>query len=81
MNSEQVVLIVIDMQRGMQAPGAGERNNPGAERNIESLLAAWRHAGWPVVSVRHISRTQGSPFFLAGPGRCGVPARVGAARD
>jgi nicotinamidase-related amidase len=69
MNSEQVALIVIDMQRGMQEPSAGQRNNLGAERKIECLLAAWRHASWPVVSVRHISRTQGSPFW---PGQAGA---------
>ncbi|SDU31826.1 cysteine hydrolase family protein [Halopseudomonas salegens] len=69
MNSEPVALIIIDMQRGMQKPEAGERNNPGAERNIQSLLEAWRRAGWPVVSVRHISRTQGSPFW---PGQTGA---------
>ena len=68
MNREPVALIVIDMQRGMKKPDAGERNNLGAESNIQSLLAAWRHAGWPVVSVRHISRTQGSPFWPGQPG-------------
>jgi len=66
MKSEPVALIVIDMQRGMKKPDAGERNNLGAERNIQSLLVAWRRAGWPVASVRHISRIQGSPFW---PGR------------
>ncbi len=69
MNREPVALIVIDMQRGMKEPSAGERNNLGAEGNIQRLLAAWRHAGWPVVSVRHISRTQGSPFW---PGQRGA---------
>lgn len=69
MNSEPFALIVIDMQRGMTEPSAGGRNNPGAESNIQRLLAAWRHAGWPVVSVRHISRTQGSPFW---PGQSGA---------
>lgn len=64
MKPEPTALIVIDMQRGMKGPDAGERNNPDAERNIQALLAAWRRADWPVVSVRHISRTQGSPFWL-----------------
>lgn len=68
MDNKPIALIVIDMQRGMKESAAGERNNPDAERNIGTLLAAWRRAGWPVVSVRHISRTQGSPFWPGQPG-------------
>ncbi|GAB3271804.1 cysteine hydrolase family protein [Parahaliea aestuarii] len=74
MNSEPIALIVIDMQRGMATPEAGERNNPDAEENILKLLAAWRGAGWPVVSVRHISRTEGSPFWPGQPGAEFQPA-------
>ena len=62
-------LIIIDMQRGMSAPAAGNRNNAGAEQTIASLLAAWRKAKAPVVHVRHISRTPGSPFW---PGQAGA---------
>jgi nicotinamidase-related amidase len=61
-------LIIIDMQKGMADPGAGQRNNPDAERQIARLLAAWRQAGAPVVHVRHISRTPGSPFWPGQPG-------------
>lgn len=69
MKIEETALIVIDMQRGMIESTAGERNNPSAERNIQSLLSAWRKAGWPIVHVRHISRTPGSPFW---PGQSGA---------
>lgn len=62
-------LIIIDMQRGMATEAAGKRNNPEAERNIASLLAAWRAAHAPIVHVRHISRTPGSLFW---PGQLGV---------
>lgn len=62
-------LIIIDMQRGMQEPSAGSRNNPQAELAIATLLGAWREAKAPVVHVRHISRTPGSPFW---PGQSGV---------
>ena len=68
MNHEPVTLIVIDMQQGMKEPSAGVRNNPDAEQNIQRLLTAWRNAGWPVVQVRHISRTLGSPFWPGQPG-------------
>ncbi|WUR13935.1 cysteine hydrolase family protein [[Empedobacter] haloabium] len=62
-------LIVIDMQQGMASPAAGQRNNPQAEDNMARLLEAWRAAGAPVVHVRHVSRTPGSPFW---PGQAGA---------
>ncbi|WEF31322.1 cysteine hydrolase family protein [Pseudoduganella chitinolytica] len=65
---QHAALIVIDMQQGMAAPAAGQRNNPGAEDNIARLLDGWRAAGAPVVHVRHISRTPGSPFWPGQPG-------------
>lgn len=68
MNEESAALVIIDMQKGMADPTAGERNNPDAEKNIFSLLSAWRKVGRPVVHVRHISRTPGSPFWPGQPG-------------
>ena len=62
-------LIIIDMQKGMQSPDLPPRNNPDAENNIARLHAAWREAGQPVVSVRHISR---SPSSVFAPGQQGV---------
>lgn len=62
-------LIIIDMQRGMSTPEAGARNNLGAENAIVSLLSTWRTASWPVVHVRHMSRTKGSLFW---PGQFGA---------
>jgi nicotinamidase-related amidase len=67
--SDLPTLIIIDMQKGMAMPAAGERNNPDAEKNIAKLLDAWRGAGCCVVFVRHISRTPGSLFW---PGQSGV---------
>ena len=69
MNTQLPCLIIIDMQKGMANPAVGERNNPGAEKNIADLLGAWRGASAPVVHVRHISRTATSPFA---PGQAGV---------
>jgi nicotinamidase-related amidase len=63
-----VALIIIDMQHGMSVPSAGARNNPGAEKVIAGLLATWRAKSAPVVHVRHISRTPGSPFWPGQPG-------------
>ncbi|MBV7562246.1 cysteine hydrolase family protein [Pseudomonas sp. sia0905] len=64
----QPTLIIIDMQRGMLEPAAGERNNPEAPARIAELLQAWRLAGAPLVHVRHISRSPGSPFAPGQPG-------------
>lgn len=60
-------LLIIDMQQGMRDTPA-PRNNPHAEQRIAHVLAAWRAAGAPVVHVRHISRTPGSPFWPGQPG-------------
>ncbi len=62
-------LLVIDVQKGFDAPGWGPRNNPGAERLVARLLEAWRLAGWPVIHVQHVSVEEGSAL---GPGRPGV---------
>lgn len=61
-------LIIIDMQRGMAASNLPARNNTQAERHIALLLAAWRAHGAPLVHVRHVSRTPGSPFWPGQPG-------------
>ena len=58
----QPTLIIIDMQRGMLEPAAGQRNNPEAPARIAELLQAWRQADAWVVHVRHISRSTDSLF-------------------
>lgn len=65
----ETALIIIDMQRGMGDPKAGLRNNPQAEDNMAALLAAWRNASWPIVHVRHLSRSPQSVFW---PGQVGA---------
>ena len=35
-------LLVIDLQKAIDHPSWGERNNPQAERNIAALLHVWR---------------------------------------
>ncbi|TKC78967.1 cysteine hydrolase [Trinickia terrae] len=55
-------LVLIDLQKGMREPAAGRRNHPDAEARAETLLALWRRTARPVVHVRHISRSETSPF-------------------
>jgi nicotinamidase-related amidase len=62
-------LLVIDVQAGFDTIAATcARNNPGAEQQIARLLAAFRHAGAPVIHIRHASREPGSVFRPDGPG-------------
>ena len=62
-------LIIIDMQRGMSATSAGDRNNPLAEQTIAKLLSHWRNIGGPVIHVRHMSKSPDSSFW---PGQSGA---------
>jgi nicotinamidase-related amidase len=68
MNRKLPALVVIDVQKGFENPAWGERNNPAAEANIESLLEGWRAAEAPVVLVRHDSVVPGSVLAPGQPG-------------
>lgn len=56
-------LVLIDMQKGINHPKLGRRNNPQAEEQMLNLLGAWRTTGRPVIHVRHFSRSPDSVFW------------------
>jgi nicotinamidase-related amidase len=51
--SSGAVLLLIDVQQGLDDPRWGARNNPEAEQRIAELLAAWRATGRPVIHFQH----------------------------
>jgi len=61
-------LILIDLQKAIDDPRWGPRNNPDAEAFVAALLAAWREANMPIVHVRHDSTEPASPYRPGSPG-------------
>lgn len=61
-------LIIIDVQQGFRDPVWGKRNNPQAETNIATLLAAWRSSERPLFHIQHLSLEPQSPLRANTPG-------------
>jgi nicotinamidase-related amidase len=61
-------LLIIDVQRAMDDPAWGRRNNLQALTCIERLLEAWRATSRPIYHVRHDSPSATSPFRPGQPG-------------
>jgi nicotinamidase-related amidase len=59
---------VIDVQKAIDHPSWGHRNNPGAEQNIAALLAGWRAHHMPIYHIRHDSTEPDSPYRPGHPG-------------
>ncbi|MBW1295902.1 cysteine hydrolase family protein [Aquimarina litoralis] len=57
-------LLLIDVQKGINSPGyyGTERNNPEAEKNIDTLLKKWRAEKLPIFHVKHCSTNPDSPL-------------------
>jgi nicotinamidase-related amidase len=66
---ERPALLIIDVQKGVDDPRWGRRNNADAESRISALLDAWREDDLPLFHVQHLSREAGSPLR---PDRDGV---------
>jgi nicotinamidase-related amidase len=64
----ETALLVIDLQKAIDHPSWGHRNNPDAEGNIAALLAAWRQSGRPIYHIRHDSVEPDSHYRPGQPG-------------
>ncbi len=62
------VLLVIDVQVGIDALFSSERNNLDAESNIQKLINNWRERGVEIIHVKHNSTAADSPLR---PGQAG----------
>jgi nicotinamidase-related amidase len=65
---KKTALVIIDVQKGLDAPVLGKRNNPDAELNMAMLLAEWRKRSAPVVYIKHNSREPNSTLRPELPG-------------
>jgi len=68
MLAANTILLLIDLQRAVDDPSWGPRNNPRAEANVARLLANWRERKMPIIHVRHDSIEPRSTFR---PGQIG----------
>lgn len=55
-------LLIVDVQKAIDHPSWGRRNNPHAESHIGRLLDVWRRKRRPVIHVRHLSREPESTY-------------------
>ncbi len=65
---QQATLILIDVQKGLDDPWFGKRNNPDAEQNIVRLLTQWRAKLRPIIHLQHASVNPRSPLHPDRPG-------------
>ncbi len=74
---DSAALLIIDVQKAIDDPSWGRRNNPQAEENIARLLQVWRQAKGRVIHVQHHSREPQSKYRPGQPGcdfkECALP--------
>ena len=68
--TNQIALIIIDVQKAFQLQDWGERNNIFAEENMRILLAEWRKRKRPVFHIQHVNKEDArSMFYERGNGK------------
>jgi nicotinamidase-related amidase len=67
-DAESPALVVIDLQKGIDDPRWGRRNNPETEANIARLLDSWRAAAKPIFHIKHNSTEPESTYRPGQPG-------------
>ena len=61
-------LLIIDLQKAIDAPYWGPRNNPDCERNVAVLLERWRATRRPIYHIKHDSMEPQSAYRPGQPG-------------
>lgn len=61
-------LLLIDLQKAIDHPSWGRRNNRDAEKNVTALLRAWRATRRAVYHIRHDSTGRESHYRPGQPG-------------
>ena len=59
---ENSALLIIDVQKAIEHPSWGKRNNPELESNLTQLLAIWRLKTLPVYHIQHLSTEPNSTY-------------------
>ena len=62
------VLVLVDLQKAIDHPSWGQRNNPDAETKVAALLRAWRASNRPIYHIRHDSTEAASHYRPGQPG-------------
>ncbi len=63
----ETALIIIDVQKAMDHPKWGKRNNPYAEENMNFLLSYARKNKWSVFHIQDCSLDPSSPYRAGQP--------------
>ncbi|ALQ67104.1 cysteine hydrolase family protein [Bacillus thuringiensis] len=64
--TNQIALIIIDVQKAFQLPYWGQRNNLFAEENMRMLLEEWRKRKRPVFHIQHVNKENAQSMFYEG---------------
>jgi nicotinamidase-related amidase len=61
-------LLIIDLQKAIDAPYWGPRNNPDCEQKVAALLERWRATKRPIYHIKHDSIEPQSAYRPGQPG-------------